>query len=421
MEGFKYDTKASVNIRLDKRRLLKTGKYPVKVEVYFMGQKKRYEAKISLTETEWEKMSAPKLKDEELKEKRVYIKNLEKKALDIVKDLGSQFTLDSFDILFLGSESKLVRNKQDVYAAFEIYVGKLKEEGRIGTEKSYEAASKSLRQFMSKLNFTDITVPFLEAYERDMLKQGKSVTTIGIYLRSLRTIVNIARSEKVINEEQYPFGLKSRKKYEIPRANNIKKALDESALSKILTCECVNDDEAWARDMWLFSFYCNGMNMADIFHLKYRNIKGEFLYFVRQKTIRTKKVQEPIEIYLSEPIREIIEKWGTFDKSADNYVFGVFNNRMTAEEIYRIRLNTIRSINHYMKNIGERLKIEVPTTTYVARHSWATTLLRKGISTAYISKGFGHASFSTTEQYLGGFTQDQKKSVADLLSNLANG
>ena len=46
--------------------------------------------------------------------------------------------------------------------------------------------------------------------------------------------------------------------------------------------------------------------------------------------------------------------------------------------------------------------------------------LLKGISTAYISKGFGHASFSTTEQYLGGFTQAQKKSVADLLTNLAN-
>jgi len=420
MEGLMYDTKATVNIRLDKRRPLKTGKYPVKVEVYFMGQKKRYEARISLTETEWEKMSAPKLKDEELKEKRIYIKGIEKKALDIVKDLGDQFTMDSFDILFLGSESKLVRNKQDVYAAFDAYIGKLREEGRIGTEKSYEAALKSLRQYIPKLNFTDVTVPFLDAYEGYMLKQGKSVTTIGIYLRSLRTIVNIARSEKAISEEQYPFGLKSRKKYEIPRANNIKKALDESALTKILTCECQNDEESWARDMWLFSFYCNGMNMADIFHLKYVNIKGDFLYFVRQKTIRTKKIKEPIEIYLSEPIMKIIDKWGTLDKSTENYVFGVFNNRMTQEEIYRIRLNTIRSINHYMNNLGKRLKIDVPTTTYVARHSWATTLLRKGISTAYISKGFGHASFSTTEQYLGGFTQDQKKSVADLLTNLAN-
>ena len=252
MEGFRYDTKATVNIRLDKRRPLKSGKFPVKVEVYFMGQKKRYEAKISLSETEWEKMSAPKLKDEELKEKRIYIKNIEKKALDIVKDMGDQFTMDSFDVLFLGSESKLIRNKQDVYAAFEIYIGKLREEGRIGTEKSYEAALKSLRQFMPKLNFADITVPFLESYERYMLKEDKSVTTVGIYLRSLRTIVNIARSDKVVSEEQYPFGLKSRKKYEIPRANNIKKALDEGALTKVLTCECQNDEEAWARDMWLF-------------------------------------------------------------------------------------------------------------------------------------------------------------------------
>ena len=94
---------------------------------------------------------------------------------------------------------------------------------------------------------------------------------------------------------------------------------------------------------------------------------------------------------------------------------------MTAEEIHLKTHHTIRSINAYMKRIAKRLGIETNITTYVARHSWATTLLRKGISTAYISKGFGHASFSTTEQYLGGFTQDQKKSVADLLTNLANG
>ena len=93
---------------------------------------------------------------------------------------------------------------------------------------------------------------------------------------------------------------------------------------------------------------------------------------------------------------------------------------MTAEEIFHKTHHTIRSINAYMKRIARRLGIETNITTYVARHSWATTLLRKGISTAYISKGFGHASFSTTEQYLGGFTQDQKKDVANLLTNLSN-
>jgi len=215
--------------------------------------------------------------------------------------------------------------------------------------------------------------------------------------------------------------MKSHKKYEIPRANNIKKALDETAITKIINYEPLTEDEAKARDLWLFSFFCNGMNMADIFSLKYENIDGEFIHFHRKKTIRTRKIQEPIEIFISKPVAAIIEKWGNEERMKKNYIFGVFEETMTAEEIHLKTHHTIRSINAYMKRIAKRLGIETNITTYVARHSWATTLLRKGISTAYISKGFGHASFSTTEQYLGGFTQDQKKSVADLLTNLANG
>jgi integrase len=266
----------------------------------------------------------------------------------------------------------------------------------------------------------DVTVPFLEGYEQFMLTNGRSITTIGIYLRSLRTIINVARADKLMSEEKYPFGMKSHKKYEIPRANNIKKALDETAITKIINYEPLTNDEAKARDLWLFSFFCNGMNMADIFSLKYENIDGEFIQFHRKKTIRTRKVQEPIELFISKPVAAIIEKWGSENRLKKGYIFGIFNETMTPEEMYLKTHHTIRSINAYMKRIARRLGIETNITTYVARHSWATTLLRKGISTAYISKGFGHASFSTTEQYLGGFTQDQKKNVAELLTNLGD-
>ena len=237
-----------------------------------------------------------------------------------------------------------------------------------------------------------------------------------MYLRALRAIVNIAKADKIITEDQYPFGQKSQKKYEIPRARNIKKALDENAIAKIINYEPHSENEEWARDMWLFSFFCNGMNMADIFLLKYENIQGDFIWFHRKKTIRTRRVQEPIELYISKPVREIINRWANKDRSG--YVFNVMNTQMTPEDIYEQSHTTIRSINGYMKRIAKRLDIDVKITTYVARHSWATTLLRNGVSTAFISKGFGHTSFSTTEQYLAGFTHGQKKDAAELLSKI---
>ena len=167
-----------------------------------------------------------------------------------------------------------------------------------------------------------------------MLNNGRSVTTIGIYLRSLRTIVNIARAEKIMPDDKYPFGMKSHRKYEFPRANNIKKALDKTAIIKIINYEPLTDDEAKARDLWLFSFFCNGMNMADIFSLKYANIDGDFIRFHRKKTIRTRKIQDPIEIFISKPVASIIKRWGNPEKSQNSYIFGVYNETMTAEEMH---------------------------------------------------------------------------------------
>ena len=412
-----YDLQATVAMRLDTRIALKSGKYPSKVDVYFQGKKKRYDIKISFTKEEWEKVISPKLKDDTLKAKRTEIKNLEAKANEAVDLLGDNFTFEAFEVLFLGDKAaKKVQSKKDVYAAFETYIEKLKAENRIGSANAYRDAIKSLKSYSESLDFRDVNVSFLDGYEKWMLEKGKSVTSIGMYLRALRAIVNIAKADKIITEDQYPFGQKSQKKYEIPRARNIKKALDENAIAKIINYEPHSENEEWARDMWLFSFFCNGMNMADIFLLKYENIQGDFIWFHRKKTIRTRRVQEPIELYISKPVREIINRWANKDRSG--YVFNVMNTQMTPEDIYEQSHTTIRSINGYMKRIAKRLDIDVKITTYVARHSWATTLLRNGVSTAFISKGFGHTSFSTTEQYLAGFTHGQKKDAAELLSKI---
>ncbi len=102
---------------------------------------------------------------------------------------------------------------------------------------------------------------------------------MGINLRSLRAIYNIAILEGVISKEHYPFGPKKYRKYEIPIGRNIKKALDIEDIRKIKNANSLPTEYQFARDMWMFSFYCNGMNMVDIFFLKFESIDGRFLRF----------------------------------------------------------------------------------------------------------------------------------------------
>jgi hypothetical protein len=112
----------TVNFLYDTRRSLKDGKCPVKLVIYYDGQKKRYDTKISLTGEEWEKMNAPKLRDVALKEKKAGLGTLKVKAADIIKTIGDEFSFDAFEQLFFEKEIKRTAEKHDVYAIFEEYV-----------------------------------------------------------------------------------------------------------------------------------------------------------------------------------------------------------------------------------------------------------------------------------------------------------
>lgn len=57
-------------------------------------------------------------------------------------------------------------------------------------------------------------------------------------------------------------------------------------------------------------------------------------------------------------------------------------------------------VNDKLKKIGEQLGLEIPLTSYVARHSWASIAKSKNIPLSTISEAMGHDSESTTRIYL---------------------
>ncbi|MFM7485640.1 MAG: phage integrase SAM-like domain-containing protein, partial [Cytophagales bacterium] len=150
----------------------------------------------------------------------------------------------------------------------------LSKENRSGTADSYQCAYNSFKSYLEskgrkKLNFGDVTPDWLKEYESWMLEKEKSVTTIGIYLRSLRTIINIAIEEGTLAREFYPFG---KRKYQIPSGRNVKKALQLADIQKLVNYKTTTEAEERAKDLWLFSYLCNGANVKDMARLQYRNI-----------------------------------------------------------------------------------------------------------------------------------------------------
>ena len=77
----------------------------------------------------------------------------------------------------------------------------------------------------------------------------------------------------------------------------------------------------------------------------------------------------------------------------------------------------MRLMNKKLKKISELLKLDVPLTTYVSRHSWATIAKKSGISTSVISEGLGHETEETTQVYLDSFENDVLDDANDLIIN----
>jgi integrase len=398
----------------EKHAKRKDNLYPVRLRVTHNRVQKYFPIGLNLSDADWGSTMSDNPK-KIFKEHRIYIQKVEERAMATIKEIFP-FSFEEFRIKFGGSSSE----RSDVTEVFQRYIDVLNEEERITTAYSYRNALVSQKAFMKhkhrkRIGFEDITVTWLKDYENWMLDKGRSISTIGIYLRSLRTIVNIAITEGNLKRELYPFG---KRKYKIPATENVKKALVAKDIQKIYEYIPTNDREAKAKDMWIFTYLCNGMNFKDIAKLKYLDINQGKVTFIRSKTEQSgRQMVRPVTVMLLPDALDIIQKWGVAIKSRRDYIFGVFEENDTPEVQNKKIQQEIKTINKYMKRIGEDLVLPIKITTYTARHSYATMLKRSGVSTAYISESLGHKDLKTTQNYLDSFEDGTKLENQKMLLN----
>lgn len=401
----------SVLITLDTRRSKKTGLYPIKIQVVFQRRQKYYPTSKELTEEEWSSLANTKSKY--LIEIRKDIQN----SFEIIRDAVQELIHEggfSFDAL----NSRLNKSISDTLnTAFKAKIQALESNAQIGSSLYYTDALKSVEQFGgTNINFTSVDIDWLKKYEKYSLKVGRGYTTIGMYCRAIRCIINEARKNGVIKENQYPFGAG---KYEIPTGQTRKLALTLHQIKKIVTyTDCLEATERY-RDLWFFSYLCNGANFADILRLKYSNIHNGEISFLRGKTVRTSKVKKEVYALVTPEMQAIIDRWGNKEKNPESYIFPYIKGSETPLEEKNIIKSITKYCNKRMKVIGTALGIE-GISTYTARHSYATVLKRSGANIAYISESLGHSDLKTTENYLASFEREERVKNAALLTNFGD-
>jgi len=396
-------------IVLDKRRRLNNKTFPVKIRITFKRKFKRYSTGISMTEVEFEKTMGRSPRGV-YKDYNLELKHLEGQIITIISEIDTF----SFEIF----EKKFLRRNIDSFSIFEMFevkMGELKRKEQLGTYNTYKYSLKSLKEFHPSKNLyvSDITVRFLGDYERWMLSRGRSLTSIGIYLRCLRSVYNLSVEESQLTSFISPFG---NKKYKIPMPRNIKKSLSIKELKLLYDYKPVEGSpEQKYRDIWFFSYLCNGMNIKDICLLQHKNIQGDHIYFYRKKTINSIRNSKPIDVVIIDEIRAILKRWATSNDNPDSYVFPFITHNMDAQKIMATVKQVTKMTNKYIRIIASKVGIDKPISTYWARHSFATVLMRSNVGTEFIREQLGHKSLSTTENYLGSFEDDAKREIANKL------
>ena len=392
-------SEATVNLFFDTRKVKVNGKFPVKITIYCLDDKRRYGTGYDLAPEEWGKLNSPKLKDASLKNIRLSLDVLVRKAAKVIEELD-EFSFEEFETEYFESNEHLKKNS--FITIFQKYIDNLIKEDRLGTAGSYKTTLNALKEIKASLKVNEMTPAFLKRFEDYHRKKGNSETTIGINLRNVRAVVNSAIEMGYIKKEKYPFT-----GYVIPQSRNSKKSLQWKDIQTLLKYKPALLREQKALDLWKFSYLCNGINVSDIARLQNDNISGDFLQFTRTKTKRTTKKKLPIRVALHPMAKDIIQRWNTPDNP---YIFGILIPGLPAVTQRNRIKKALKKINDNLQPVFEELKIKIDSisriTTYAARHSFATTLKRKGVSTDEISEYLGHSSLSTTKAYLDSFEDE---------------
>lgn len=395
-----------VSVLLDTRTANKEGTYPVKIKVYFQGKPKYYSTGICMS-----------TKDE-LEE---VLESKSKKNIEIQDIIGKELSriLKNVDILvergtFSFSNLNNMLGKNIGGTLNEMISAKIKEldnEEKFGSSAFYKGTLSLLKRYMKHdVPINEVTVEWLNGLEKFILKTANQ-TTVAMNMRNIRATMNIAKQVGVIRESDYPFG---RGKYQVKEGSGKKKALNKKQLKAIAEYSDGSMTTEFYRDLWLFIYFCNGLNVADLISLKFSDIQNGEISFIRKKTKdRTRDVKR-IYAAITPEMYSIINKWGN-DPKKSVYIFPFLKPSDSAWEHEKKKKNLTKLINKRMKMIGEKLNLG-KITTYVARHTYATILRNEGVPISIISPMLGHSSVTTTEIYLADLESEYRAKNASLLS-----
>ncbi len=235
------------------------------------------------------------------------------------------------------------------------------------TYRKYELARDRFYQLINRdMPVTSITNSVIMDYIASLNQVFDKVTTVG-YCKKIKTVVQFAIDNDRIRKN--PFST-----IHLREEEKSVQYLTEEEIEKIKNFDAHNDSLNRVRDLFIFQA-ASGLSYTDMKKLKpshYRKTDdGQyFIHGTRQKT-----GIEYTAVILPDGV-EILKKY--------NFVLPMISNQ---------------KMNLYLKTLKDLAGIKKPLYTHVARHSYATRCLNRGVRLEVVAKMLGHSTTKLTQHY----------------------
>lgn len=308
----------------------------------------------------------------------------------------------NFDTLFDAQPTRSIGIT--IEDGFKAEIERLESLGKINSATKHKYALQVLDDYKpTTMALEAIDLDYLKGLELYLRQRGNKDNSIATRFAIFKAIYNKAVKEGKVAVKQNPFSI-----YQVGSlwAKTRKRAIDKDDIQRLIDLEITEghttEYRRLAKDLFLFSYFTAGMNFGDIARLRYKDIVRGRVNYSRHKT------QKLLSFQLVPMALQILEKYGTAGHGED-YILPILNRRehTTPQQIFNRLHKILRKVNRELKVLGEMIGLEMPLTTYVARHTYATVLKRSGVSVALISESLGHSDLSTTQIYLDSFENSQ--------------
>lgn len=342
------------------------------------------------------------------------------------------------------------------------------------TKNSYSVGLKKLEEFKTHKKYNDILFSQIDntfvIELKNYLLSKLSPNTTKQYLIIIKTILNLSKRDGLYSERFNYFS-----KLNIPSTYSNKKILSEKDIQILREMTSYTKESDYkeknkyfdTRNMLLFSMLCSGLRVSDLFLIRNKDFKKEYIEIITKKTSLQMKIPYNdkllgllLDIYnlydMTLPMgtggygitmmlsgnkelnktknidynkKHLLEHIKTLPEN--DFLFKDFmslepsltkyNKLKEMTEEQNSSINRLRGIyNYWLKEMIKNYDFDIENiSSHTGRYSWTNQLLNiEGVNLVDIKRSLGHKRLSTTENYIEkNFGLDKMENIGNKLSD----